>query len=191
MTGGLLAALIAAALAGRSEAPRIGDAVPDFSATAIDGTLVSLHEVLRTQRVVVVLFLSTVCPYAEFFGDHIGQLAEEYRSTGVFFVGVNSNQFETAAEIVESAAAHRQGFPIIHDPDARVADRLGASCSPEAYVIDRDRKLRYHGWIQSKLRSPDLKRALDAMLRGKPVRLASTKAFGCAIDRRRMSFASR
>ncbi len=191
MTAGLLAALCAAALAGRAEAPRIGETVPDFTATALDGTAVSLHDAVATHRVVVVLFLSTVCPYARYFGGHLGQLAEEYRSGGVLFVGVNSNQLETAEEMVEFAAAHGQTFPIIRDPDARVADRLGASCSPEAYVVDQEGTLRYRGWVQSKLRSPDLKRAIDAVLGGRPVRLANTKAFGCAIDRRRATTASR
>jgi len=181
---GLLAALCAAALAGRAETPRVGETVPDFSAMALDGTRVSLHDALRTHRVVVVVFLSTVCPYARYFGDHLGHLAEERRSEGVLFVGVNSNHLETAEEMDEFAAAHGQRFPMIRDADASIADRLGASCSPEAYVVDQERRLRYRGWIQSKLRSPDLKRALEAVLGGKPVRLANTKAFGCAIDRR-------
>lgn len=191
MTGGLLVALCAAALAGRVEAPRIGETVPDFSALALDGTAISLHDALRTHRVVVVLFLSTVCPYANYFGDHVGRLAERYRPEGVLFLGVNSNQFETAEEIVENAKAHGQTFPIIRDAHASIADRLGASCSPEAYVVDQEGTLRYHGWIQSKLRSPDLQRAVDAVLSGKPVRLANTKAFGCAIDRRGTVSASR
>ncbi len=191
MTSGLLALLGAAALVARAEAPRIGQTVPDFTATALDGTVVSLHEALDTHRAVVVVFLSTVCPYARLFGDHLGTLAEEYRSRGVLFVGVNSNQSETAEEMASYAADHGHIFPIIRDPQAIVADRLGATCSPEAYVVDQARTLRYHGWVQSKLRSPDLERALDAVLAGKPVRLANTKAFGCAIDRRHLAAASR
>ncbi len=190
MTGLILAALCAAALAGRAAAPEIGEAVPDFRATTLDGTPVSLHDALRTHRAVVVLFLSTVCPYASYFADHLGLLAKRYRSEGVVFLGVNSNQFETAEEMVEFAAAHGHAFPLIRDPDARLADRLGASCSPEAYVVDQERRLRYHGWVQSKLRSPDLERALEAVIHGRRVRLAQTKAFGCAIDRRRAGSAS-
>lgn len=151
----------------------------------------ALYDALRTHRAVVVLFLSTVCPYAKYFADHVGQMADKYQSGGVLFLGVNSNQFETAEEMVEFAAAHGHTFPLIRDPEARVADRLGASCSPEAYVVDPERRLRYHGWVQSKLRSPDLQLALDAVLGGKPVRLARTKAFGCAIDRRRVGSAPR
>lgn len=173
------------------EAPRIGETVPDFTAIALDGTAVSLHDGLRTHRVVVVLFLSTVCPYANYFGDHLAELADRYRPERVLFVGVNSNQFEPAEEMVENAKAHGQTFPIIRDAHASIADRLGASCSPEAYVVDQGGRLRYHGWIQSKLRSPDLQRAVDAVLSGKPVRVPHTKAFGCAIDRQGSATASR
>ena len=191
MNGGFIVALCAAALAGRAEAPRIGETVPDFTATALDGSAVSLNDAVATHRVVVVLFLSTACPYANYFGDHLGQLAQAYGPEGVLFIGVDSNQFETEGEMAENAHAHGQAFPFIRDADASIANRLGASCSPEAYVVDHTGRLRYHGWIQSKQRSPDLKRALDALLNDEPVRLARTKAFGCAIDRPEAAYASR
>jgi hypothetical protein len=44
--------------------------------------------------------------------------------------------------------------------------------------------LRYHGRVASKLASPDLKSAIEALLEGYPIHPAETKAFGCAIPRR-------
>lgn len=187
----LLMALLAGAASGWADPPRIGETVPDFTATTLDGTVVSLHDAVASHATVVLLFLSTVCPYANHFGRHVGQLARDYAPAGVLFIGVNSNQFETAEEMVASASAHGQRFPLIRDAEAEIANRLGASCSPEAYVIDGEGRLRYQGWVQSKLRSPDLKRALDAVVNGRPVRLARTKAFGCALDRPRSAYASR
>ena len=113
----------------------------------------------------------------------MGSLARERARDGVLFIGINSNESETAEHMAENARAHGQDFPLIRDRDAVIANRLGASCSPEAYVIDHEMRLRYHGWVQSRLRSPDLARALDALLEGRSVRLARTRAFGCAIDR--------
>jgi peroxiredoxin len=191
VTGAFLAMLGAATLVGRMAAPSIGQTVPDFTATALDGTVVSLHDSLDTHPVVVVVFLSTFCPYARSNARHLGTLAEEYRSRGVLFVGVNSNQSETAEEMRAFALAHGYAFPVIADPESKIADRLGASCSPEAYLVDRERRLRYHGWVQSKLRSPDLERALEAVVAGKPVRRAATRAFGCSIDRPRAAVSSR
>jgi peroxiredoxin len=183
MTASLIVAMCAAAAVSRQEPPRIGETVPAFTATALDGGTVSLEDAVATQRLVVVVFLSTACPFANHFGKHLGSLARERAREGVLFIGVNSNESETAEEMAENARAHGQGFPLIRDRDAVIANRLGASCSPEAYVIDHDMRLRYHGWVQSRLRSPDLERALDALVAGRPVRLARTRAFGCAIDR--------
>ncbi|HEY3171917.1 MAG TPA: peroxiredoxin, partial [Thermoanaerobaculia bacterium] len=65
----------------------------------------------------------------------------------------------------------------------RIAALLGARRTPEVFVLDQEGKLRYHGRIASKISSPDLKKALDALLEGRTVRPAETKAFGCAIPR--------
>lgn len=173
----------AAVLAGARPGMTLGQAAPGFSAAALDGTEVSLPEALRGHRAVVVLFLSTVCPYANSFAGHISELDREYGPKGVRFVGVNSNQFESAEDMIESAREHGQGFPMIRDGDARIADLFGAARTPEAYLFDSEGKLRYHGWVRSKLLSPDLQRALDAVLAGRRVRLAETAAFGCTIDR--------
>ena len=43
---------------------------------------------------------------------------------------------------------------------------------------------RYRGRIASKISAPDLQSAIEALLEGRPVRPAQTKAFGCAIARR-------
>ena len=171
------------ALASAAPAMALGQAAPDFTATALDGTPVSLSEAVRSHRAVVVLFLSTVCPYASYFAEHIRELDREYQTKSVWFVGVNSNQFETAEETIEHARSHGYRFPFIRDGYARIADLFGASRTPEAFLLDAEGKLRYHGWVRSKLLSSDLQRALDAVLAGKPVRLAETKSFGCAIDR--------
>lgn len=172
-----------ASLALAAPALGLGEPTPDFSATALDGTRVSLGEAVRSHRAVVVLFLSTVCPYANYFADHVGELDRTYGPKGVLFVGVNSNQFETPEEVIESARDRGHGFPMIRDGDASIADLFGARRTPEAFLLDAGGNLRYHGWVRSKLLSPDLQRALDAVLEGKPVRLARTKPFGCAIDR--------
>jgi hypothetical protein len=86
-------------------------------------------------------------------------------------------------EMLAHARERGHRFPIVRDGEARIADLFGARRTPEAFLVDGGGRLRYHGWVQSKLRSPDLQRALDAVLAGNQVRLAETKAFGCTIDR--------
>jgi peroxiredoxin len=161
----------------------VGAVAPDFSATTLDGRHFSLAEVERAHSAVVVMFLSTICPYSNYYNDLIRDMATEFGKRGVAFVGVNSGRLETVDEVKTHARAHGHVFDIIKDPDDRIADLLEAQRTPEAFLFDRQGTLRYHGRIASKISSPDLKNALDALLAGLPIRPSETKAFGCAIPR--------
>lgn len=183
--GALVALIACAALVAPGEASDVGAALSDFTATTLDGERIALAEAVGSHKAVVVLFLSTACPYADYFAAHIRDLDEVYRARGVLFLGVNSNQYETVEDMREHARERGHGFPFVRDDAARIADQMGAARTPEAFLIGGDGKLRYRGWVQSKRLSPDLQRALDAVLAGKRVRLPETKAFGCAIDRPR------
>jgi peroxiredoxin len=166
-----------------SAPPSIGGAVPDFEAKALDGRPLTLHAALAEHKAVVVLFLSTVCPYANYFAEHLRALDERYGPRGVLFVGVNSNSWETRDEVAEHARRRGLAFAMIKDDQHRVADGLGARVTPEAFLIDASGRLRYRGWVKSRQESPDLQRALDDLIEGRPVRKAETKAFGCAVER--------
>jgi peroxiredoxin len=163
--------------------PVIGAEVTDFEATSLSGQPLSLMAALAEYRAVVVLFLSTVCPYANYFGDHIRELDERYGPRGVLFVGVNSNSWESRGEVAEHARQRGFAFAMVKDETRALARLLGARATPEAFLIDASGRLRYRGWVKSRQESPDLQRALDAVLEGKPVRRPETKAFGCAVDR--------
>jgi peroxiredoxin len=165
------------------EPPRIGAAVPDFEATSLQGQPVSLKSALAGNKAVVVLFLSTVCPYAKYFASHLRELDESYRPRGVLFVGIDPNRWETSEEFAELAQQRGFAFPMIKDEGHAIADLLGARATPEAFLVDSEGKLRYRGWVKSRQESPDLQHALDAVLEGRPVRRTETKAFGCAVDR--------
>ena len=161
----------------------IGGVAPDFRVRTLDGDEVSLADAEKFHRAIVVMFLSTICPYSNYYNDLIRDLATEFGRKDVLFLGINSGRIETAEEARAHAREHGHTFPIAKDSDSHVADLLGARRTPEVFVIDRDGKLRYHGRVASKISSPDLKNALDALLEGRPVRQAETKAFGCAIPR--------
>ena len=169
--------------AGVLSALEVGAVAPDFSMTTVEGRHFSLAEAEKAHGAVVILFMSTICPYSNYYNDLIRDLAEEFGKRHVAFVGVNSGSLETTEEAKAHAREHGHSFEIIKDPDGRIADLLGARRTPEAFLVDSSGTLRYHGRIASKISAPDLKNALEAVLAGKPVRPAETKAFGCAIPR--------
>ena len=80
------------------------------------------------------------------------------------------------------------GVELICVPASDIADKLGATVTPEAYFLDADNKLVYHGRIDNarnaaEVQTPDLRNAIDATLAGKPVEKTEAKAFGCSIKR--------
>jgi hypothetical protein len=79
-------------------------------------------------------------------------------------------------------------FAILKDAGNKVADKLGANRTPEAYLLDANNKLVYHGRIDNsqdpaKIESNDLRNAMDSLLAGKPIEKSEAKAFGCTIKR--------
>ena len=69
-----------------------------------------------------------------------------------------------------------------------MADKFGAAVTPEAYFIDQNNKLLYHGRIDNsrnaaQVETNDLRNALDAALNDKPIEKTEAKAFGCTIKR--------
>ncbi len=184
-----LLALCAMAVAGLAEAPAIGATAPAFHLTTIDGKPFSLVEAEKIHKLVVVMFIATKCPYSNAYNDRMRDMAAAYAKKDVLFVGINSNSTEPAEEVSTHAKQHGLAFPLMKDPGNKVADLYDARHTPEVYVIDAEGKLRYHGRIDenyenpTKVASPDLRNAIDALLAGQPVAKAETKAFGCSIKR--------
>ncbi len=182
-----LAVLCLASAAAVAEAPAIGGAAPDFQLTTLDGKAFSLASAAKAHKAVVLMWISTQCPYSNAYNAQMKEMAKAYESRGVLFVGVNSNKTEDAAKAVAHARANGHTFPIVKDPSNKIADLYDAQRTPEVYVVDSTGKIRYHGRItenhEDAASTPDLKNALDALLTGKTVAKTVTKAFGCTIKR--------
>jgi thiol-disulfide isomerase/thioredoxin len=129
------------------------------------------------------MFRSTLCPYSNSYNDLLKSMTEEYGRKRVLFLAVHSDRWETEDDIRAHAGKYGHTFPVIRDPDGRLARLLKARRTPEVFLMDGDGKLRYHGRIASKIGTPDLRNALDALLAGRPIEPAVTKAFGCSIER--------
>ena len=136
----------------------------------------------------MLLFIAVQCPVSNAYNERMEKLAQDYKAKGVAVIGINSNVAEDAAAVKAHAETNKLSFPILKDPGNKIADRLGASVTPEAYFIDGSNKLLYHGRIDNarnaaQLETSDLRNALDAALAGKAVEKTEAKAFGCSIKR--------
>ena len=181
----VIASLVA--FSGDTEPPIPGTRVPSFALKNVEGEVHVLDEYLEG-KYAVIMFIATQCPISNAYNERIVQAHNEYASRGVSFVGINSNRQESVAEIKEHSDQHGFTFPILKDLDNRVADAYGAHVTPEIYVVDGKGILRYHGRIDDsrdtdEITSHDLRVTLDALLAGREVPRAETKAFGCTIKR--------
>ena len=174
----------------RRRAPRSAPPPRNFRLTTVDGKTFSLAEAARSHKAVVLMFIATQCPYSNAYNDRMRDMAAAYAKKGVLFVGINSNKTETGrGRRSRTPRQHGHTFPIMKDPGNKVADLYDAQHTPEIFVVDpRESCATTAGSTRttrtpSKVTSPDLKNALDAMLGGQPIAKTETKAFGCSIKR--------
>jgi peroxiredoxin len=168
-------------------APAIGATIADFTLPDVDGKDQSLKS-LKGKNGSVLIFVAVQCPVSNAYNERMEKLSQDFKSRGISVIGVNSNVSEAADEIKAHAIANKLTFPILKDPGNKIADRLGASRTPEAYVLDANNKLVYHGRIDNSrdaagVNSSELRDALEALLNGKPIEKTTAMAFGCTIKR--------
>ncbi len=146
----------------------------------------------RDKKIVVVVFLGTECPLAKLYTVRLEKMAQSYKEQGVQFLGIMSNQHDSIENISEYVKKHKITFAMLKDEKNRVADKFRAKRTPEAYVLDEKRNIRYQGRIDDQFgvgtirnepRTRDLKNAIEDLLAGRPVAVPETEAVGCIIGR--------
>lgn len=165
----------------------IGATVEGFSLPDTDGATKSLKE-LKGKNGTLVVWLSAQCPVVAAYKDRINEIAAEYQAKGISFVGINSNATEDLNYVKTNKASFGYTFPVLIDKDNVLADKWGATVTPEVYYLDSKNVLRYHGAIDNdkngkNISKPYLKTAFDAALGGKAIAETKAAAFGCSIKR--------
>ncbi len=146
----------------------------------------------QDDSVLIVAFLGTECPLAKLYAVRLNEIAQEYKERKVRVIAVMSNRQDSLEEIASFASRQGIEFPVLKDAGNKFADQLDAERTPEIFVFDAQRKLRYRGrvddqygigYVRDEPRRKDLRIALDELLRGADVSLKRTAAVGCIIGR--------
>src|SRR5436309_8708739 len=188
----LLSLLLSPALAAGTEVRplAIGAAVEDFTLRDHRGAERRLSD-WRDRPLVLVAFLGVDCPLAKLYGRRLGEIEREF-APRVAVLGINANQHDTLRDIARYVRQHEIRFPLLKDSDNRIADRFGATRTPEVFLLDAERRLRYRGRVddqygvgtqRAKPTRRDLADAIAELLAGKEVRRPVTTPGGCIIDR--------
>lgn len=169
----------------------LGTEAVAFELPGVDGRTHSLSD-YEGKDVIVVVFSCNHCPYVRAWEGRMIEIQRDYAASGVQLVAINSNDAtkypeDGFEEMKERAASRGFNFPYLHDESQDVAAAYGAERTPEVFVFDRDRRLRYHGAIDDNYDDPQrverhyLRDALDALLRGEKPVVEETQPIGCTV----------
>jgi peroxiredoxin len=175
------------AIGALAQVPTVGSTIYNFTLSDTSGASQSLNE-LKGKNGAVVIFLSAQCPVVRGYHERINELAAAYQAKGINFIGINSNSSESLDWVKSNAAEYGFKFPVLIDKSNIVADKLGASVTPEVFYVDAKNMLLYHGAIDNdrsgkNITESYLRTAFDDSLAGKKIAKTSANAFGCTIKR--------
>ena len=168
----------------------LGAGAPQFDLPGVDGQSHSLDSYADADVLVLVQSCNH-CPYVQAWDGRLSEIARDYAGRGVRVVAVSSNDAEaypedSFEEMQKRAEQNGFAFDYLYDEPQAVARALEAERTPEVFVYDRDRRLRYHGAIddnrdETAVSQRYLREALDALLAGQDPPVAETPAVGCTV----------
>jgi peroxiredoxin len=170
---------------------KIGSRAPSFSLPAVDGKFYGLNS-FTDKKILIVIFSCNHCPYVQAYEGRIIDLQKEFEKDGVQIVAINSNDDvkypdDSFEEMKIRASDKKFNFPYLRDETQEVAKAYGASHTPQIFLFDANRKLKYEGKIDDnwqepeKVRSKYLRDAITEVLAGKEVSVPETFSIGCTI----------
>jgi peroxiredoxin len=188
-----LALVASPAFAGKfNTAISVGDKAPTFAGLPAveNGQDSSLTLSDIKEPVVVVVFLANHCPVVVGYEDRIIDFTKDYKDKNVKVVGISVSRQDQdkIPGIRDYMKSHGSNYIYGYDESQQLGKAYGATNTPQFFVLDKDRTIRYTGAMddnprdESKVKKTYLRDAVDALLAGKEVPETETRAVGCTIQ---------
>jgi peroxiredoxin len=172
---------------------KIGSYAPDFELRGIDNQVHHLSRYLHRFRAVGVVTMSNHCHYVDNYIESLNSIQTHFQAQGFTLVGINGNDDrrypeETFENMQSFATAHQLQFSYLRDTTQDVLRSFGATCTPEAFLIDESGILCYHGAIDDaahQLRGAQqhyFHTAITQLLNGEAIAISKTDAIGRPIQ---------
>lgn len=169
----------------------MGMAAADFSLLGVDDQMHSLAD-YAAAPVLVIMFICNHCPYVQAVEQRLVALTKLLLPRGVRFVGINSNDptaypDDDLKHMKQRAQERGYPFDYLMDESQDVARAYGAVCTPDFFVFDAERRLRYRGRLDDSPRqaasvhNQELKMAIEALLAGNSVPEPQNASIGCSL----------
>lgn len=167
-------------------------AAPFTLPDTVSGEEKSLAE-LKSGVATVVMFICNHCPFVKHIQQGLVELANDYIPQDVSFIAISSNDVanypEDSPEQMQTLAK-KLGFPFpyLYDESQEVARAYDAACTPDFYIYDANLSLVYRGQLDDSrpengkpVTGADIRRALDAIVKGETVDANQIPSLGCNI----------
>jgi len=186
-----LALIASPAFAGKyNRVISVGEKAPDFSAipaVQVDKeTSLSLGDI--KEDVVVIVFLANHCPVVTAYEDRIIDFANDYKDKNVKVVGLCVNDMDSDRLPAIKVRVKEKGYPYVYgyDESQKVGREYGATNTPQFFVLDKDRVIRYTGAMddsqnEGRVTKTYLRDAVDSILKNETVEVAETQPRGCSV----------
>ena len=173
-----------------------GTQAPDFKGTDSNGVTHTLYQ--YRGKYVVLEWANKGCPYEQkhYLSGNMEALQKEWTDKGVVWLSILSSapgeqgNVTPAEENQYLKTMHAAPTAAILDPSGEIGHLYQAKTTPHIFIIDPKGKLIYQGAIDDKPTTDlsdiqhahnYLNEALNAAMAGKPVPMASTRPYGCAV----------
>lgn len=170
----------------------LGTEAPDFVLPEADGGTVALGD-LTDAPALLVMFICSHCPFVQHLREHFARTLNAYQTKGLAVVAINSNDIDRYPQDGPEAMMREKKeigytFPYLFDEDQTVAQAYRAACTPDFFLFDGERKLRYRGQYDDSrpgngipVTGSDLKSAIDLVLAGSLPEPDQKPSVGCNI----------
>lgn len=150
----------------------------------------NFSKLIKVKEHTVIMFIAPDCPLCMTLSTPLSELSEKY--TDIQFLAIYSGKHYEPMEINMFATETKLKPHIFRDYDYEVAHQLGASVTPEFFLIDSSATILYQGAMDDRILELGsykqqwdkhyLVDAIEATLAEKEVILKKTEPIGCILE---------
>lgn len=139
----------------------------------------------------VLVFISPDCPLCKSYTKDLKEMIDLY-GDDIEIYGVLAGTFYTKYEVDSFLNYYDLPLEIIYDPNFKLVRDLNATITPEAFLIDENKNIKYQGLIDNWLGELGRRRqvrtefylndAIESYLKDEDIMIKKTKAIGCFIE---------
>lgn len=171
----------------------LGTRAPGFTLTdVISGNPISTLQP-GDSKGLLILFICNHCPYVIHIIKKLTAIANTASDAGIQVFAICSNDAKQypedgPEEMIVFSEKHNFRFPYLYDESQETARTYGATCTPDIFLFDDKHLLYYRGQFDAsrpgsniEVSGSDLRKALEALLRGESAPAEQRPSIGCNI----------